>query len=86
MSLRIDKSGRIFLPKTLRQRLRLRNGSALEAKEFDGRLVLRHIAGQESLVKSKGLLVHTGQPTKTIEWRSLFRKLENERLRQLLPL
>jgi AbrB family looped-hinge helix DNA binding protein len=61
MTLRIDQAGRIVLPKPLRDRLGLRAGSSLEVRESSDGIVLK-VAGQHaSMVKKKGLWVHTGK-------------------------
>ena len=43
MTLKIDKAGRIVLPKHLRERLQLRAGSSLEVEERPEGLVLRPV-------------------------------------------
>jgi AbrB family looped-hinge helix DNA binding protein len=84
MKLHLDKSGRIVLPKPLRQRLGLRAGATLEATEAAEGLFLRPITNRPSLVESRGFLVHTGQPTHAIDWRQLSEDLEQERFHELL--
>jgi len=84
MILRLDKSGRVVLPKPLRQRLGLRVGATLEAKEAGNGLLLLPLRRQPALIERDGLLVHTGKPTGTLEWDQLSDDLERERLRDIL--
>lgn len=84
MRLQVDKSGRVVLPKPLRQRLGLRAGATLDVTEVAEGLMLRPVTHRPSLIKSKGLLVHTGQPTEPIDWRQLAEDLEYERFPDIL--
>jgi len=83
MKLRLDKSGRVVLPKPLRQRLGLRAGTTFEATEAAEGLLLRPITQRPSLVERNGFLVHTGQPAQTLDWQELSRDLEDERSRDI---
>jgi AbrB family looped-hinge helix DNA binding protein len=84
MKLRLDKSGRLVLPKPLRQRLGLRAGSTFEATQAAEGVLLRPITQRPSLVERDGFLVHTGQATRAFDWQELFEDLEQERLRDIL--
>lgn len=83
MKLRLDKSGRVVLPKPLRQRLGLGAGTTFEATEAAGGLLLRPLAHRPSLIERDGFLVHTGQASRTLDWQSLADDLEQERLRDI---
>jgi len=83
MKLRLDKSGRVVLPKPLRQRLGLRAGTTFEATEAAEGVLLRPITQRPSLVKRNGFLVHTGQPNRAFDWQQLSDDLEQERLRDI---
>jgi AbrB family looped-hinge helix DNA binding protein len=61
MTLKIDKAGRVVLPKPLRDRLGLRGGSDLEMLETAEGLILRPADRRPSLVRKGRLLVHTGE-------------------------
>jgi AbrB family looped-hinge helix DNA binding protein len=61
MNLKVDRAGRVILPKLIRDRLGLRAGSNLEVLETDLGVELRPIQIQPSMVKKEGLWVHTGQ-------------------------
>lgn len=58
----IDAAGRVVVPKAMRTRLGLRDGSKLRVKEEDGqRLVLEPIADQAVPIELDGLLVIRGR-------------------------
>jgi len=61
MTLRIDRSGRIVVPKSVRDRWGLRAGTDLEIEEGAGGLLLKPVAGRPSLVRDGRFLVHTGR-------------------------
>lgn len=84
MKLRLDKSGRVVLPKPLRQRLGLRAGTTFEATEAAEGLLLRPVTEHPSLVERNGFLVHTGQATRAFDWQQLSRDLEEDRLGDIL--
>jgi AbrB family looped-hinge helix DNA binding protein len=84
MKLRLDKSGRVVLPKPLRQRLGLRAGTTFEATEAAEGVLLRPIARQPSLIERDGFLVHTGQTSRAFDWLQLTDDLHQERLRDIL--
>ena len=60
IKLKIDGSGRIVVPKPLRERLGLKPGTELEAVDQAGGLLLRTIEQRPAMVKSDGLWVHRG--------------------------
>jgi AbrB family looped-hinge helix DNA binding protein len=84
MKLQLDKSGRVVLPKPLRQRLGLRAGTAFEATEVGEGVLLRPITQRPSLVERDGFLVHTGEADRGLDWQQLFEDVEQERLRDIL--
>jgi AbrB family looped-hinge helix DNA binding protein len=61
MTLRIDKAGRVILPKPVRDRLGLRAGSNLEIQETPEGVMLKPISRKPSLVKKGSFWVHTGE-------------------------
>lgn len=83
MKLHLDKSGRIVLPKPLRQRLGLRAGAAIEATEAGEGLLLRPVATPPALIERDGFLVHTGEAPAELDWERFSRELTDERLRDL---
>jgi len=59
----IDKSGRVVIPKSLREELRLGPGDALELESAGGQITLRPVREMAPLVKEQGVWVYyTGQP------------------------
>lgn len=60
MTLRMDKAGRVILPKPLRDRLGLQEGSNLEIVELPDGVVLKPAERRPSLVRKGRFLVHTG--------------------------
>jgi AbrB family looped-hinge helix DNA binding protein len=81
--LHLDKSGRVVLPKPLRQRPGLRPGTTFEATEAADGILLRPITEHPSLVEHNGFLVHTGRGAETLDWQQLSRDLQAERLRDI---
>jgi AbrB family looped-hinge helix DNA binding protein len=61
MTLKMDKAGRVILPKPVRDRLGLRAGSDLEIQETADGLVLKPAGRRPSLVKKGSFWVHTGE-------------------------
>lgn len=61
MTLKIDKAGRVILPKPVRDRLGLHAGSELEMQETAEGVTLRPAGQEPSMVKEKGIWVHTGK-------------------------
>jgi AbrB family looped-hinge helix DNA binding protein len=70
MTLRIDKAGRVILPKPVRDRLGLREGSDLEIEEIPEGVTLKPTERRPSMVKKQGLWGHTGKlPLDSISFR-----------------
>lgn len=61
MTLKIDKAGRIVLPKPTRERLGLQAGMDLEMSEGPGGVILKPVHRRPSLVKEGRFLVHSGR-------------------------
>src|ERR1700730_8054049 len=61
MTLKMDKAGRVILPKPVRDRLGLHAGSDLEIQETPEGVVLTPADRRPSLVKEGRFLVHTGE-------------------------
>jgi AbrB family looped-hinge helix DNA binding protein len=61
MTLKIDKAGRVILPKPVRDRLGLHAGSDLEIQETPDGVVLRPADRRPSMVKKGSFWVHTGE-------------------------
>ena len=61
MTLKIDKAGRVILPKPVRDRLGLTAGNDLEIQETPEGIVLRPDGPKPSLIRNGSFLVHTGE-------------------------
>jgi AbrB family looped-hinge helix DNA binding protein len=60
---RVDKVGRIVLPKPVREQLQLAPGDELELESLDDRITLRPLRGTAQLRKKRGVWVfHCGEP------------------------
>ncbi len=84
MKLRIDRAGRIVVPKPLRKRLGIDSNQELELLEQPNGLLLRPIRQEPSLVKVGGVLVHQGVVAPDVNWDRLIDDLREERIQELL--
>lgn len=83
MNVRIDKAGRIVLPKPVRDRLGLRAGARLQISEGPEGLVLRPATTRSSLVRRNGRWLYTGKAPRDVNWDRLVaddRDLRNKEL------
>ncbi len=86
MRLRIDKAGRIVLPKTVRERLGIQAGMDLALTEGAEGLMLKPVQQRPSPVNRNGLLVHRGKLPKAFDWSRLVEDDRDERMRKLAGL
>ena len=86
MTLRIDKAGRVILPKSLRDRLGLREGSDLEIIETTEGVMLKPTQLGPSMVKKQGLWVHTGKLAPGFDIVQAIRDDREDRIRKLAAL
>ncbi len=84
MKLRIDRSGRIVVPKPLRKRLGLDPDQELELVEQSNGVLLRPIRQEPVLVKVGGVLVHQGVAEPDFNWDRIVDDVREERIQQLL--
>ena len=68
MKLKIDRAGRIVLPKKIRDRFHLRQGSDLQVEVSPDGILLRPAEQKPSLVEEDGILVHIGQAPAQFTW------------------
>jgi AbrB family looped-hinge helix DNA binding protein len=80
MELRIDKSGRIVVPKALRERFGFKPDSDLEAVELPDGVLLKKTHEQPSMIKVNGLWVHQGVPQPGADWDHILDKVREERI------
>lgn len=85
MKLRMDKSGRVVLPKPLRRRLGVQNNAAeLEVVEQPNGVLLRKVDQQPSMIRVDGLWVHQGIPDPDIDWDRVIDGTREERIRDII--
>jgi AbrB family looped-hinge helix DNA binding protein len=84
MTLRIDKSGRIVLPKDLRARLGLKAHMELEATEQPGGVLLQPLDQRPSMTKVDGLWVHCGTAVAGANWERALDEVREERIQSVL--
>ena len=85
MTLKIDKAGRVILPKPVRDRLGL-EGSDLEIMETPEGVMLKPIEHRPSMVKKQGLWVHTGKLPPGYDSVQAIRDDREDRIRKLAGL
>jgi len=83
MTLKIDKAGRVVLPKPIRDRLGLRAGSDLEIEETAEGVTLKPSDRKPSMIKKQGLWVHTGKVPPGFD---IVQAIREERIRKLAGL
>ncbi len=78
--LTIDKAGRVLIPKSLREDLRLEPGDSLEMEKVGEEITLRPVRGTGPLTKEHGVWVfHSGQPLSASATDEMVRQLREER-------
>jgi AbrB family looped-hinge helix DNA binding protein len=78
--LKIDKSGRIVVPKRLRDHLGIHAEAELEVTPQPGGLFLRVVDQEPALVKVDGLWVHRGAAAPDADWEHVIDDVRNERI------
>jgi AbrB family looped-hinge helix DNA binding protein len=81
MNLKVDKAGRIVLPKPIRDRYRLREGSDVELEESPDGLLLKPVNLRPSLVKENGIWVHLGKAPSGFDWADVVDSVRDERIK-----
>ena len=84
MEIRIDKAGRIVVPKPLRERLGFKPDTELEAIEQPDGVLLKRVEQRPSMVKIDGLWVHRGVPEPGVNWERIVEDVREERIQSLL--
>ena len=84
MVVRIDKSGRIFLPKAMLQRLGLAPGTDVEVVEEPNGLHIRSANGESGWRQVEGLWVHSGDPETVIDWENVVDQVREERIQAVI--
>ena len=83
MNVKIDKAGRIVLPKPVRDRLQLRPGVDLELQESPEGILLRPVAQAASMVQKNGLWVHLGKAPRGFDWIRIVDDDRDERIKDV---
>ena len=86
MTLKMDKAGRVVLPKALRDRLGLHPGADLEISESSEGVLLRPAKPRRNLVWQGHLLVHTGELPAAYDITRAIEQDRDERIRQIWAL
>ena len=84
MELRIDKAGRIVVPKPLRERLGFKPDTELEAVEQPEGVLLKRVEQRPSMVKVDGLWVHQGSAEPGANWERILEDVREERIESVL--
>ena len=84
MELRIDKAGRIVVPKPLRERLGFKPDTELEAIEQPEGVLLKRVEQRPSMVKADGLWVHQGSAEPGANWERILEDVREERIESVL--
>jgi len=84
MELKIDKAGRIVVPKAVRDRLGLGPDTELQAIEQPEGVLLRKAARTPSMLKVDGLWVHQGIPERATNWDNVIENVREERIESIL--
>jgi AbrB family looped-hinge helix DNA binding protein len=86
MTIRMDKSGRIVLPKMIRERFGLTPELELDIIEQPDGVLLRRRDEQPSMIKIEGLWVHQGKPEAGANWDRVIDDVREERAQtSLMP-
>jgi AbrB family looped-hinge helix DNA binding protein len=81
---KIDKSGRIVLPKRLRDRLGIRLDGELEITAEAEGVLLRAVREHPAMVKIGGLWVHRGAAPSDVDWKRVVESARQERIDSIL--
>ncbi len=84
MNVRIDKSGRIVVPKPLRERLGLKPNTEFELVERADGVLLRPLGQRPSMLKVDGLWVHQGAAVPDANWARVVDDVREERVDAVL--
>ena len=83
MKVTIDAAGRIVVPKSLRDRYRLHEGSTLEIEASTSSFVLRPLTQNPAIVLRDGLLVYVGEVPRSVRQDKLVEDLREDRLDEI---
>jgi AbrB family looped-hinge helix DNA binding protein len=84
MEIRIDKAGRIVVPKPLRERLGFKPDTELVAVEQLDGVLLKRVEQRPSMVRVDGLWVHQGSAEPGANWERILEEVREERIGSVL--
>jgi AbrB family looped-hinge helix DNA binding protein len=84
MTVKIDKAGRIVVPKPLRERLGFKPDTELVAIEQPEGVLLKRVEQRPSMVKVDGLWVHQGSAEPGANWERILEDAREERIDSVL--
>ena len=67
METKLDKFGRVVIPKQIREDLGLEAEAVLSVEERERQIILKVVDARPQLKQVGGVLVYTGKPTANIE-------------------
>jgi AbrB family looped-hinge helix DNA binding protein len=82
--LKVDKSGRIVVPKRLRDHLGIQADAELELTTQSGGVFVRVVDEEPALVKVDGLWVHRGSARPNADWERVIEDIRDERIESVL--
>jgi AbrB family looped-hinge helix DNA binding protein len=82
--LKVDKSGRIVVPKPLRDHLGIQAEAELEITAQAGGIFVRVVGEEPALVKVDGLWVHRGAARPDAGWEGMIEEIRDERIASVL--
>jgi len=80
----IDKSGRLVLPKAIRDALHLKPGSSLEVERRDGELILRTPQPEAEIIYKNGIPVLRTRGTTPLSPVQLIEQDREDRIQELI--
>ncbi len=84
MNLKIDKAGRIVVPKPVRERLGFTPDTELEAIERPEGVLLKRVAELPSMAKVDGLWLHQGVAVRGARWDDVLEAVREDRIESTL--
>lgn len=82
--LKIDKAGRIVVPKPMRERLGFVPDSQLIAEEQPDGVLIKRAGDRPELVMAAGVLVHQGHAEPGANWDRVLEAVREQRLNSIL--
>jgi AbrB family looped-hinge helix DNA binding protein len=80
----IDRSGRVVIPKAVRDQLRLSPGDSLKLRSSEDHLMLSPVRNRSAIVKKEGIWVYRSpEPLKEASILDVIDSIRDERIREL---